>query len=69
MKVKFTLMALDILLFECRSVLSPAQQDTGSEGLNFQLKIKKMTFVETTWKVIDELRKEVLNGFNFFYFV
>ena len=61
-------MAFDISLFECRSVLSPVQRGTGSEGLHFQLKIKKLTFVEIIWKVIDELRKEVLNGFIFFLF-
>ena len=40
MKVLFTLDVFEILLFECRSVLSPSQRDTGSERVKFSVKNK-----------------------------
>ena len=54
-KTVFTLTVFEMLLFESRSILWPAQQVTGKERVKFPVKKKQkkcLAFVGIAWKMI-----------------
>ena len=65
-KVMFTLTVFEILLFEGRSLLTPAQRGTRSERVQISVKIKKMFYF--CWNCLKSEWLTSLGGFKWFLF-